>query len=74
MKYLNTAKKYVSKVAIAGCALFASASAFANENPITKAINDAIAAGTSNYSLVVVGLIGLAALAFGLGRITGGMR
>ncbi|PAU35475.1 hypothetical protein CKF94_25135 [Vibrio coralliilyticus] len=70
MKLLGTVKKY----SLAAGTFFVSASAFANENPITKSINDAIAAGQSNYTLVVVGMITLAALAFGLTRITGGMK
>ncbi|MGF1719250.1 hypothetical protein L4D20_04295 [Vibrio kyushuensis] len=38
------------------------------------AINAAVTSGQSNYGLVVVGLIGLAALGFGLKAIMGGMR
>ncbi|MGR3087231.1 LPXTG cell wall anchor domain-containing protein, partial [Vibrio vulnificus] len=34
----------------------------------------AVTTGQSNYSLVVVGLIGLAALGFGLKMIVGAMR
>tara|TARA_B100000749_G_C18118122_1_gene338659 strand:- start:5 stop:226 length:222 start_codon:yes stop_codon:yes gene_type:complete len=73
MKLMNVAKKHGSKLAVVGFSMMPFA-AFAEDSGITTAIKNAIAAGTSNYSLVVIGLIGLAALAFGLGRITGGMR
>ncbi len=59
---------------IALAALVGSSSAFAEDNAITTAINAAITTGQANYGLVVVGLIGLAALGFGLRQITGGMR
>ncbi|WP_019278126.1 hypothetical protein [Vibrio coralliilyticus] len=54
--------------------LVVSASAFANENPVTAALNQAIAAGKANYEIVVIGIITLTALGFGLGRITSSMR
>lgn len=51
-----------------------SGAAAAEESAIKTAINSAIAAGQENFGLVVVGLIGLAALGFGLRNITGAMR
>ncbi|NUW69797.1 hypothetical protein [Vibrio coralliilyticus] len=74
MKYLNTVKKYSKKAALGAGMLVVSASAFANENPITTALNQAIAAGKANYEIVVIGIITLTALGFGLGRITSSMR
>ncbi|ARC92171.1 hypothetical protein B6A42_08740 [Vibrio coralliilyticus] len=74
MKYLNTVKKYSSKAALATATFVVSASAFANENPVTTALNNAIAAGKANYEIVVIGIITLTALGFGLGRITSSMR
>lgn len=63
-------KKYL---VAASAAVVAAPSAFAN-TAVTEAINTAVTAGQSNYGLVVVGLIGLAALGFGLRQITGSMR
>lgn len=54
-------------------AAVASPSVFANTD-VADAINTAVTTGQSNYGLVVVGLIGLAALGFGLRQITGSMR
>ncbi|AYV19848.1 hypothetical protein AAFX24_00045 [Vibrio mediterranei] len=51
-----------------------SGAAFADTSAVTTAINTAVASGQSNYGLVVVGLIGLAALGFGLRMIVGAMR
>ncbi|EMQ2877036.1 LPXTG cell wall anchor domain-containing protein [Vibrio navarrensis] len=69
MKLRNTMKK----IGIAVGASLAASSAFA-ESPVETAINTAVSTGQSNYGLVVVGLIGLAALGFGLRQITGSMR
>ncbi|KWW43200.1 hypothetical protein GJ26_18675, partial [Vibrio cholerae] len=44
--------------------------AFADD-PITEQLKGAIASGQANYTMVVIGVIGLAAIAFGLGRILG---
>lgn len=66
MKFRNMAKKFGVVVATSVPASFA----FAND-AITDQLRDAVAAGQSNYSLVVIGVIGLAAIAFGLGRILG---
>ncbi|MBN3572084.1 hypothetical protein [Vibrio neptunius] len=72
MKYLNVVKKHGSKIAVASGALLSS-SAFAND-AIGTAITAAVEAGKANYTLVVIGLITLSALAFGLGRITSSMK
>ena len=41
------------------------------DDPITEQLKGAIASGQANYTMVVIGVIGLAAIAFGLGRILG---
>lgn len=68
MKLRNTMKK----VGIAVAASVTASSAFADD--VATAINTAVTTGQSNYGLVVVGLIGLAALGFGLRMIVGAMR
>ncbi|MCQ9100867.1 hypothetical protein [Vibrio alginolyticus] len=50
----------------------ASGSTFAADH--SEAINSAVSEGQSNYTLVVVGLIGLAAIGFGLRMMIGAMR
>lgn len=50
----------------------ASGSTFAADH--STAINAAVTEGQSNYTLVVVGLIGLAAIGFGLRMMIGAMR
>ncbi|HGF7194477.1 TPA: hypothetical protein AB5F46_001404 [Vibrio cholerae] len=66
MKFRNMAKKFGVVVATSVPASFA----FAND-PITEQLKGAIASGQANYTMVVIGVIGLAAIAFGLGRILG---
>ncbi|MHA2728358.1 hypothetical protein [Vibrio campbellii] len=51
-----------------------SAPSFAEGNPMESAIQSAIAAGQSNVGIVVAGLIGMAALAFGVNMVTGFLR
>lgn len=70
MKLINVAKKYTAPAAVVG-SLVLSSSAFAS---IEESINTAVTTGQSNYTLVVVGLIGLAAIGFGLRMIIGAMR
>ncbi|MFN1651144.1 hypothetical protein [Vibrio rotiferianus] len=60
------------KVAVAATAVVASGAAFAADH--SAAINTAVTDGQSNYTLVVVGLIGMAAIGFGLKMMTGSMR
>ncbi|ENM5913492.1 hypothetical protein I2709_001805 [Vibrio mimicus] len=69
MKLRNMTKKFGVAVATAVPASFAFA-----DDPITTALNSAVSTGQSNYSIVVVGLIGLAALGFGLRMIVGAMK
>ncbi|HCH6425965.1 TPA: hypothetical protein NK371_003087 [Vibrio parahaemolyticus] len=71
MKKLN-AKKIGAKAAVVTGALVASASSFAADH--SAAINTAVSEGQANYTLVVVGLIGLAAIGFGLRMMVGSMR
>lgn len=63
---------------IALSTVIASGSSFAavgaDQSAVTGAINAAVTLGQDNYGLVVVGLIGLAALGFGLRAIMGAMR
>lgn len=60
------------KVAVAATAFVASGAAFAADH--SAAINTAVTDGQSNYTLVVVGLISMAAIGFGLKMMTGSMR
>ncbi|EKM26428.1 hypothetical protein VCHENC03_5076 [Vibrio sp. HENC-03] len=48
--------------------------AFAETPDITGAINAAVSGGQSNVSLVVAGLIGMAALGFGVTMVVGFLR
>ncbi|ASF99822.1 hypothetical protein CEG15_06485 [Vibrio anguillarum] len=73
MKFINVMKKHALKVAAGASAAMASASSFAVEG-VPEAINAAVTSGQSNYGLVVVGLIGLAAIGFGLRMIVGAMK
>ncbi len=66
MKFRNMAKKFGVAVATSVPASFAFA-----DDPITEQLKGAIASGQANYTMVVIGVIGLAAIAFGLGRILG---
>ncbi|AKB03003.1 bacteriophage f237 ORF4 [Vibrio cholerae] len=66
MKFRNMAKKFGVVVATSVPASFAFA-----DDPITEQLKGAIASGQANYTMVVIGVIGLAAIAFGLGRILG---
>ena len=61
------------RLLVVGSTALVSASSFADTSPITTAINEAVSTGQSNYGLVVVGLIGLAALGFGLRAIVNSM-
>ncbi|MEZ9006153.1 hypothetical protein FQP87_03415 [Vibrio tasmaniensis] len=61
------------RLLVLGSTALVSASSFADTSGITTAINEAVTAGQSNYGLVVVGLIGLAALGFGLRAIVNSM-
>lgn len=61
------------RLLVLGSTVFASASSFADDSAITTAINGAVSSGQANYGLVVVGLIGLAALGFGLRAIMNAM-
>ncbi|EKF9986299.1 hypothetical protein ACTWE4_003489 [Vibrio cholerae] len=66
MKFRNMVKKFGVVVATSVPASFAFA-----DDPITEQLKGAIASGQANYTMVVIGVIGLAAIAFGLGRILG---
>ncbi|MBP3140302.1 hypothetical protein ACTFQF_16880 [Aliivibrio fischeri] len=70
MKLRNKVIKYSAIVTTA----VASSSVFAAGDPIADAITAAVTKGQTNYSLVVVGIIGLAAIGFGVGMIVSSMR
>ena len=65
-------KNVVTKVVATGAGFMASASAFAVDH--SAAINTAVTEGQANYTLVVVGVIGLAAIGFGVGMILRSMK
>ncbi|MBF4437446.1 hypothetical protein ERJ77_23770, partial [Vibrio anguillarum] len=69
MKFINVMKKHATKIATGVTAAVASASSFAVTVP--ESIEAAVTSGQSNYSLVVVGLITMAAVGFGLRMIVG---
>lgn len=65
MKFRNIVQKFGVVVAAS-----LPAFAFANDS-INEKLAAAISSGQANYTMVVIGVIGLAAIAFGLGRILG---
>ncbi|HCG7650348.1 TPA: hypothetical protein NJ443_004616 [Vibrio parahaemolyticus] len=62
----------MKKLSVLLAAAVASGSTFAADH--SAAINTAVTEGQANYTLVVVGLIGLAAIGFGLRMMVGSMR
>ncbi|HHF2946119.1 TPA: hypothetical protein ACPJ0G_000500 [Vibrio alginolyticus] len=62
----------MKKLSVLLATVVASGSTFAANH--SEAINAAVTEGQSNYTLVVVGLIGLAAIGFGLRMMIGAMR
>ncbi|WP_038875841.1 hypothetical protein [Vibrio jasicida] len=72
----NVKNAVVNKKTAVGSALtLASVSpAFAETPDITGAITSAISGGQSNVALVVAGLIGMAALGFGVTMVVGFLR
>ncbi|WGY45004.1 hypothetical protein [Vibrio sp. ABG19] len=71
MKLTNTLKKRSVQIGTVAGTLLASAAANAN---VEETLNQAVSNGQGNYGIVVVGLIGLAAIGFGLRAIMGAMR
>ncbi|EJL6897085.1 hypothetical protein ACUFKR_003309 [Vibrio cholerae] len=69
MKIRNMAKKF----GVVAATVLPASFAFA-EDPISDAIKAGVSSGQGNYTLVVVGLIALAALGFGLRMIVGAMK
>lgn len=69
MKIRNMAKKF----GVVAATVLPASFAFA-EDPISDAITAGVSAGQGNYTLVVVGLIAMAALGFGLRMIVGAMK
>ncbi|EIK0770586.1 MULTISPECIES: hypothetical protein [Vibrio] len=62
----------MKKLSVLLATVVASGSTFAASH--SEAINAAVTEGQSNYTLVVTGLIGLAAIGFGLRMMIGSMR
>ncbi|EHC7286881.1 hypothetical protein [Vibrio parahaemolyticus] len=62
----------MKKLSVLLATAVASGSTFAADH--SAAINTAVSEGQANYTLVVVGLIGLAAIGFGLRMMVGSMR
>ncbi len=62
----------MKKLSVLLATAVASGSTFAADH--SAAINTAVSEGQANYTLVVVGLIGLAAIGFGLRMMIGSMR
>ncbi|EGQ9322082.1 hypothetical protein DDM70_17450 [Vibrio cholerae] len=69
MKIRNMAKKF----GVVAATVLPASFAFA-EDPISDAIKAGVSSGQGNYTLVVVGLIAMAALGFGLRMIVGAMK
>ncbi|EGR4284339.1 TPA: hypothetical protein ACMDOH_002296 [Vibrio cholerae] len=69
MKFRNMAKKF----GVAAATVLPASFAFADD-PISDAIKAGVSSGQGNYTLVVVGLIAMAALGFGLRMIVGAMK
>ncbi|EKJ1029060.1 hypothetical protein PIF54_001640 [Vibrio cholerae] len=69
MKFRNMAKKF----GVVAATVLPASFAFAND-PISDAIKAGVSSGQGNYTLVVVGLIAMAALGFGLRMIVGAMK
>ena len=67
--------KTSNKALLVTATVLGSASASATgADAIGTAISTAVASGQANYSLVVIGIIGLAAIGFGVGMIVSSMR
>uniref|UniRef100_UPI001F3CC43D hypothetical protein n=1 Tax=Vibrio anguillarum TaxID=55601 RepID=UPI001F3CC43D len=69
---INVMKKHAATITTGVTAAVASASSFAVTVP--ESIEAAVTSGQSNYSLVVIGLITMAAVGFGLRMIVGAMK
>ena len=71
--FKNTLKKHAAKVSVLA-ATVVSSSAFADGSGVTEKLNQAVSQGQSNYTLVVVGILSMAAIGFGLYMMKGAMR
>ncbi|ENS5564750.1 hypothetical protein ACE1PW_003689, partial [Vibrio cholerae] len=61
------------KFGVVAATVLPASFAFADD-PISDAIKAGVSSGQGNYTLVVVGLIAMAALGFGLRMIVGAMK
>jgi len=66
-------QKSAAKAAAISAGLVVASPAFANEE-IASAINASLESGSANVTTVVVGIVGIAAIALGLSIILGLMR
>ncbi|GEM77531.1 hypothetical protein [Vibrio sagamiensis] len=79
MKTNNTVKQFGIKklgtqaIALTG-ALISGAALADDSSNVSGAISGAVTTGQTNYTLVVVGLLSMAAIGFGLKMMTGAMR
>ena len=74
---IKQVKNLKTKAAVVALALVSGSAAAADPTPsqqITASINSAIAAGQSNYTLIIINILNLAAIGFGVGMMTSGMR
>ncbi len=72
MKKIRALQSRSQKIAAISGGMILSSSAFADD--IGTSISSALETGNANVTTVVVGIVGLAALALGLGIILGLMR
>lgn len=75
MTYMNQVQSFfTNKYTQAGVAMSLSVPAFAEGNANVEAINGAIDGGKQMVSLTTSGVIGIAALGFGLGMVVAWLR
>lgn len=67
-------KKIVLGSVVASTVLASSSAFAADASPITTAINSAVTAANGNVTAVVLGVIGIAAIGFGVGMIVSYLR
>ncbi|EDP60019.1 hypothetical protein [Vibrio sp. AND4] len=70
----NTKHAIVNKKTAVGTALLLGSTSPAFANDVNGALTTAVSGGQTNVALVVAGLIGMAALGFGVNMIVGFLR
>ncbi|OLQ70014.1 hypothetical protein BIT28_10750 [Photobacterium proteolyticum] len=73
MKYITLKRKF-GQVALVTTSAVMAAPSFAEDSATVTAIKSAVAAGQSSVQVTVAGVIGLAALGFGVGMIISYLR